>query len=213
MTPLTEQYFILLRDYATVDDRPLYAGAEAANDDTSDRLFDPDPIRLGIPMRFRMDMFDMRVADNLPGEIGHFIITGPVVLVSEAVRNVMVEYQNASFELYPAILETIDRTYVEPLYFLHMMRHLDVWDREKSTYLIPFDPDVDLGASLTQIVLNDAELGLTPEAQRMIISLDRLDQLPVLLHEKLVAELLEKKLTSGARLFRLSEYIQGQEMF
>lgn len=212
MTPSTEQYCILLRDYADAGDGPRFTGAEAADEATSNRLFDHDPIRLDGPMQFRMDMFDLRRASNMPGEIGDFIISGPVVLVSQPVRDVIAAFQNPNFELYPARLDTIDGGCVEPLYYLHMMRHLELWDRQRSEYLMPFDADEDLGASLTRIVLDDALVAQIPEVERMVIGLDRLDELPILFHEKLVEALQQRNLTNGARLFRLSEYTLGQEL-
>ena len=208
---LTDEYFILQRDFATEGERPRFTGVVPRDEITGDLIYNSAPIR-GRVLQFEMDEQALRREQNYPGVIGDFIVVGSMALLSPKARDIIAPHLPPDVELAPAVVENIDGTFIEPLYFLHIMEHRDVWDRQASTYLLDYDPQNDLGAALERIVLNDAALCPVPVEQRRIVGLAKVSTMPILFHVDLVRELEQAGALSGARLFSLREYTLGDEL-
>lgn len=206
---VTDDYFIVLRDNTAVDGRPKYTGHMPSEDGTADYIYERGPISRGRPLVFDMDEPELRRSQNYPGEIGDFIVSGGDVLVSQKVNDILVEHQSPRSEMYPAVLKDIDGNDIEPLYYLHIWEELDVWDRERSEYLMPYNPNDNLCAALTRIALNEDAIAAIPHEDRQYFLLENVGKVPLLFHKDLLSLLIEKNVTSGAIFFNLSEFEEG----
>ncbi|SFI40771.1 hypothetical protein [Jannaschia pohangensis] len=206
MNDPTDDYFIVLRDREWVDDAPRFAGFVTGNDWTADRMYDRDPISRAEPMLFEIDERELRLRDNVPGEIGHWVVSGGEILVSAMVAEVLARTRATGWELVPSILRTIHGDHAEPIFYLHFMEGLDLWDRSRSEYGTPFDPEIDFSANLSRIRLDPERVAPLLLQDRQLFLLDGVGISPVLLHRDLVETLLSADVILGARLMPLADY-------
>lgn len=208
MAQFDSHYFILSRDFQSIDGKPRFTGFMPGEDDTADRMWDKYPLESDRPLLFQIDEMELRQKENHIGEMGDFIISGGDILTSPKAHAILAPYARTSqrWELSPAVLRLLGNIYAQPLYFMHFYEALNVWDEKLSTYAMPYDPAVDKTAFLSKIVLDDEKLSRIPETERMIFQLGNIDTLPVLLHERVVEQLTAQQCTYGAAFFRLSDY-------
>ncbi|MFQ6550535.1 hypothetical protein AADZ90_021540 [Aestuariibius sp. 2305UL40-4] len=209
MNDPTDDYFIVTRDRQAVDGKPRFAGFVAGNDWTADRMYEREAVSRARPMVFDVDERDLRLQDDVPGEIGHWIVSGGDILVSNVVAEVLVQTRPAGWELVPSVLRTIYDTYIEPIFYLHFITGLDLWDRDRSEFAVPFDPEFDFSAELSRIVLDPERVrDILPQDRQMFL-LDGVGNNPVLLHRDLIERLSAANAMLGARFFPLAEYRPG----
>lgn len=209
MTHSAENYAYLSRNYETIDDRPRFIGFTAADQRTSDLMTSKEHISDLDPLRFIVDEQDLRRSKNCPGEIGHFNLSGNRILISAEVREVIHELELDGVDMYPSILEGIEGTYTKPLYYINIWKRRDIWSRECSEFLLPFDPDHDRSASLLRIALNKKGLAKLHPQERTIIKLDRVNPNAILFENSLVRILNSKNLGTGARFYPLTLWFDG----
>ncbi|MEO1398853.1 MAG: hypothetical protein AAFU56_08325, partial [Pseudomonadota bacterium] len=197
------------RDLQVIGGKPRFTGFQPADDRTSDLISEKGPIAPGKPLLFVMDELALRRQDNWPGEIGHFNISGSMILVSQAVRDRISALKPDGLSLTPAVLEDMNGNFIEPLFHLKFNVRRDVWDRERSEYLIPFDPDRDRSANLVRIFLDDdAMADLSPDA-RPLLKLDKVSPPAILFRTDLVQSLQADGVTTGAVFYPLAEWFDG----
>ncbi|MEL6887953.1 MAG: hypothetical protein AAFO86_04515 [Pseudomonadota bacterium] len=207
-TPL---YAYLSRNLETINGKPRFTGFMPADDRTSDLMSEKGPIAPGRPLRFIMDELDLRRKDNWPGEVGHINVSGTIILVSAAVRDRILARAPSGISLSAAVLEDINGQFIEPLYHLSVYERQDVWDREKSEYLVPFDPDRDKSANLDSIVLDAAAVANLSETARLILRLAKVSPPAILFDAAFVADLAREGLTLGAEFYPLPDWFDGIE--
>lgn len=211
MTDATSLYAYLSRDMSWEHEKPRFTGFQPADERSADLATTKGPIESGRPLVFIMDEIELRQRDNWPGEIGHINVSGPKVLVSEAVRDKLQSLNPEGTMFFPSVLQDIYGNYIEPLYYLHIWQHRDIWDRQELEYLVPFDPERSRSANLTKISLNEKLTLALRDDQRHIIKLARVSPPAVLFAKNVVAELEAEGLTTGANFYPLESWFEGIE--
>ena len=207
-TPL---YAYLSCNLETVNGQPRFTGFVPADDRTSDVMSEQGPIAPRRPLRFGMDALDLRRKDNWPGEIGHINVSGTTILVSAAARDRILARAPSGLSLSAAVLENINGRFIEPLYHLSVYERQGVWDREKSEYLVPFDPARDTSANLDSIVLDAAAVANLSDPAHLILRLAEVSPPAILFDAAFVADDAREGLTLGAVFYPLPEWFAGIE--
>ncbi|MGF1742807.1 hypothetical protein L4C34_17355, partial [Vibrio profundum] len=110
---------------------------------------------------------------------------------------------------FPAIIVDENDKWYEDFYYFNVYERLDCVDFENSE-VDDYDPDSIIGQEVIKFKLRADVLENIEEERRLIVMLDEVVEAPLLVHQKLVDQLVQFNIEAFT-FYKLSEYELGME--
>ncbi|MGF1743057.1 hypothetical protein L4C34_18725, partial [Vibrio profundum] len=128
--------------------------------------------------------------EDMPFKLSNVQMDSGNPVVSKEIADVIAKYNIDGFQLFPAIIVDENDKWYEDFYYFNVYERLDCVDFENSE-VDDYDPDSIIGQEVIKFKLRADVLENIEEERRLIVMLDEVVEAPLLVHQKLVDQLVQ----------------------
>ncbi|MBP3140081.1 imm11 family protein [Aliivibrio fischeri] len=203
MNKYNDEYYIVFENY---NNETLYLSPLQK---TFDRNYTYTKMAMGQEPLFFENAYKDKDLSNLikrPIKDSHLNLNFPIV--SETIKEDLVNFEINNFQLYPTVIIGDDNSYYDDFWFFNIYKKIDVLDYENCD-IKRYNPN-DKRHKVRKYFLSIKKLDLIEEENRLIFIPEKASGAPVFIHKKIV-DIFNKHKVDTLKFIKVSEWEMGKQ--